>query len=216
MPSETSLGRTMLAQGVIAPRLGEGKVSNLASWLMASAKLPNRIGNLPLSSRDRRSYGRTSPGGTSPDASHGAFCFSLHISLGSEVLGSQGTWLALLKAPVAAVEAERSWDEVRPVTCPVTAVFCSETLATEIFCASECGALDYPQRAILWIFLGQNEWPSFQKWRAQDSDYCITTLSPCCARRPISPVESPSCFPSKIYYSLENLQKGSRNKITSN
>ena len=75
-----------LAQEVTAPRLGEGRVTNLASQLIASAKLPNRTGSLPLSSRDRRSYG-----GYSPEASHRAFCLGLHICLGSEDLGSQGT-----------------------------------------------------------------------------------------------------------------------------
>ena len=122
-----------MAQGVTTPRLGEGRVDNLASWLMASVKLPNRICNLPLSSRDRRSCGGTSPGGTSSETSHRAFCFGLHISLGSEVLGSQGTWLALLKAFVAPVEAERSWDEARPATYPARAGFCFEALTTEIF-----------------------------------------------------------------------------------
>jgi len=68
-PLVTSLVRAKLAQGVTDPRLGEGRVTNLALRLRASAKLPNRIGSLPLSSRDRRSCS-----GASPKASHGAFC----------------------------------------------------------------------------------------------------------------------------------------------
>ena len=137
-PSVTSLVRMRLAQGVTAPRLGEGRDTYLASRLIVSAMLPNCIGIFPLSSRDRRSCA-----GTLPKASHGAFCFGLHISLRSEVLGSQGTWLAMLEASVASVEAERSWDEASPATCPARAGFCSEALATEIFLASECRALDY-------------------------------------------------------------------------
>ena len=90
-PSVTSLVRTRLAQGVTAPKLGEGRVANLASRLIASAKLPNWIGSLPLSLRDRRSYGGASHGGISPEASHGAFFFGFHVCLESEVLGSQGT-----------------------------------------------------------------------------------------------------------------------------
>ena len=40
-PSVTSLMRTRLAQGVTAPGLGEGRVTALASRLIALAKLPN-------------------------------------------------------------------------------------------------------------------------------------------------------------------------------
>ena len=147
-----------MAQGVTAPRLGEGRVTNLASRLIASAKLPNWIGSLPLSSRDRRSCGGASPGGTSPEVSHGAFFFSLHVCLGSEVLGSQGTWLALRKALLAPVEeAERSWDEARPVAHPAKVGFCSEALATEIFLCFRAWSTGLPQRGVLQIFLGQSE-----------------------------------------------------------
>ena len=51
-----------MAQGVTARRLGEGRVTNLASRLIASVKLSNWIGSLPLSSRDRGSCGGASPG----------------------------------------------------------------------------------------------------------------------------------------------------------
>ena len=104
MPSVASLVRTRLEQGVTTPRLGEGRVVALASRLIALAKLLNRTGILPLSSSDRRSCGVASL-----EVSHGAFYFGLHICLGSQVLGSQRTWLALRKALLASgEEAERS------------------------------------------------------------------------------------------------------------
>ena len=105
--------------------------------------LPNYIGILPLSSRDKRSCAGTS---------HGAFCFALHIFLESEVLGLQGTCLALREILLASVEAERSWDKVRPVACPVKAAFCyvaTEALAIETFLCFRAGALGYPQRVVL-------------------------------------------------------------------
>ena len=93
--------------------------------------LPNCIGILPLSSRDRRSCAETSP-----ETSHGTFCFALRTCLESEVLGSQVTFLASREALLASIEAERSWDDAHPVARPVKAGFCSvaiEALATETF-----------------------------------------------------------------------------------
>ena len=145
MPSVASLVRTKLAQGVTAPGLGEGRVAALALRLIASAKLPNRTGILSLSSLDRRSCGVVSP-----EVSHGASCFGLHICLGSEVLGSQGTWLALRKAFLASIEAETSWDEPLTAVCQVKVGFCSEALAPRSSSASERGALNYPPSCLLY------------------------------------------------------------------
>jgi len=156
MQSVTLLVKTRLAQGVTAPRLGEGRDTNLASRLIVSPMLPNWIGSLPLSSRDRRSCG-----GTSPEASHGTFCFNLHICLGSEVLGSQGTWLALRKALLASVEAERSWDKPRPAARLAKAGFCSEALTLEIFLCFRVCCTGLPSES--------------NSSKAQDSDHCIAT-----------------------------------------
>ena len=114
-----------MARGVTAPELGKGIVAVLALRLMTSAKWACI---LPLSSRDRRACGVAMP-----EASHGAFCFGLHICSGSEVLGSQGTWLALRKTLLASIEADRSWDEALPAVRPIKVGFYSEALATEIF-----------------------------------------------------------------------------------
>ena len=104
-PSATSLVGVGLALGVNASRLGKDGDIDLASRLML-AVVPNHIGILPFSSRDRRSCA-----GTSPETSRGAFCFALHICLGSKVLGSQRTCLASREAFLASVEAERGWEE---------------------------------------------------------------------------------------------------------
>jgi len=138
-PSETSLVRARLALEVTAPRLGEGRDTILASRLIILTILPNCIGILPLSSRDRRSCARTS---------HGAFCFALHIFLESEVLGSQGTYLASREALLASVEVERSWDEVRPVAYSIKDGFCSvatEALAIETFLCFHTWSTGLPQ-----------------------------------------------------------------------
>jgi len=127
-PSVTSLVGVMLALGVSAPELGEDSDIGLASRL--AAVMPLRFkGILPISSRETRSHA-----GTSPEASLGAFCFTLHTCLESEVLGSQGTCLSPCEALLSSVE--RSWSDVCPFVSMVIANLCSVAtgaLATETF-----------------------------------------------------------------------------------
>ena len=78
-----------------------------------------------------------------PEASHGAFYFSLHICFGRGDLGLQGTWLALR-------EAERSWEEA-------CSDFCSETLAIETFLYFRAWSTRLPSESSSSNFLGQNE-----------------------------------------------------------
>ena len=157
MPSVTSLMRTRLAQWVTALRLGEGRDTSLASRLIVLVLLPNCIGILPLSSHDRRSCAGTS---------HRAFCFALHTCLESVVLGSQGICLASREALLASVEAERSWDEVRPVACPIKAGFYSiatEALAKETFMCFHTWSIRLLSESSSSNFLGQSEGPSFRQ-----------------------------------------------------
>ena len=127
MPPVTSLVRTRLMVSVTASKLGECRNTNSASRPVVLVVLPNCIVILPLSSHNRRSCA---------GASHGIFYFALHTYLENEFLGSQGTYLASRETLIASVEAERSWDEVRLVACPMKADFCStttEVLAIETF-----------------------------------------------------------------------------------
>jgi len=192
MPPVTSLVRTRLMVSVTASKLGECRNTNSASRPVVLVVLPNCIVILPLSSHNRRSCA---------GASHGIFYFALHTYLENEFLGSQGTYLASRETLIASVEAERSWDEVRLVACPMKADFCStttEVLAIETFLCFRVWSTGLPPESSSSNFPSQNEWPNFWQWWAQDSDRCVVILSPYCGRRHFSLAESPSYFPLKI------------------